>query len=270
MKKSPAVTSSEDEGPNPKPSTSSTTEKKKRASSALSQLSTALLSFTTKSKNSVPEYQFESTLAQIDEQEAKNQSERDIKKSPRKKEKPKNIFKQLELKITGVKQLSRINMIAEILTKVKKINRSFEKFDVFDIDDILVEMAILQMSKNADALIFYFTLSCQGRQWKIRKSYSQIKKLHLNLGFWPNTRLPIYLEKDPKMYLRMAKYLSGVMSEIKKKKDVERFKLFLEGTYNFNSDNVMGEVIKSGWARKKIGGRYTSNKIFEFAKQYLK
>lgn len=72
------------------------------------------------------------------------------------------------------------------------------------------------------------------------------------------------------MYLRVARYLININMEIKLQKDRHKFNLFIEAIYNFEEENKMGEVIKCGWATKKIGGRYKGNKLVDFLKTSLK
>lgn len=164
------------------------------------------------------------------------------------------------IKIFASKQLSRMNSIGLLLSKAKKVNKNTEKTEIFHVDDILVEMAILQMSKTAEEQVFYLKCNYQGKKWTIRKTFEQVKSFHYSLSFKSITRLPNFSPKDKLMYLRVAKYLMYIKQEIKLKKDIQKLVLFLEATYNIIDENIMGEVIKCGWALKQIGGRYKGNK----------
>ena len=173
------------------------------------------------------------------------------------------------IRIIAEKQLTRMKGIGELLSKAKKVNKSTEKNDIFYVDDILVEMAILQMSKSADEWVFYFKCLYQGKKWTIRKTFDQVKVLHNSFSFKPKTILPNFCQTDNLLYLRVAKYLMNIKQEVTLKKDIQRLILFMEATYNIMDANIMGEVIKCGWARKKIGGRYKGNQAWNYIKTSL-
>lgn len=70
-----------------------------------------------------------------------------------------------DLKIIAEKQMTRMNSIAEVLTKAKKVNKFNEKDDIVNIDDILVQMAILQMKKCTHDLVFYIRICYGAKKW---------------------------------------------------------------------------------------------------------
>jgi hypothetical protein len=107
-----------------------------------------------------------------------------------------------------------MNSIGELLSKAKKVNKNTEKNDIFHVDDILVEMAILQMSRTAEEWVFYLKCIYQGKKWTIRKTFDQVKGFHKDLSFKPKTKLPNFSQKDILMYLRVAKYLMNIKAEI--------------------------------------------------------
>lgn len=74
-------------------------------------------------------------------------------------------FKTTEFKIIVEKQLTRMKFIAEVLNKAKRVNKHNEKSEIVNIDDILVEMAILQMKKASDVLVFYIRIIYRGKRW---------------------------------------------------------------------------------------------------------
>lgn len=71
------------------------------------------------------------------------------------------------------------------------------------------------------------------------------------------------------MYRRFQIYFKKINEEIKIEKDRQKLNCFLEAIYNLNEENKMGEVIKCGWARKKTGGRYKGNKVWNYLKTNL-
>lgn len=71
----------------------------------------------------------------------------------------------LKLKVIAEKQMTRMNSIAEVLTKAKKVNRFNEKDEIVNIDDILVQMAILQMKKCTHDLVFYMRICYGAKKW---------------------------------------------------------------------------------------------------------
>lgn len=74
-------------------------------------------------------------------------------------------FNPEDVKIIAEKQLTRMKFIAEVLSKAKKVNKHTEKNEIVNIDDILVEMAILQMKKMTEVFVFYIKISYQGKKW---------------------------------------------------------------------------------------------------------
>lgn len=160
----------------------------------------------------------------------------------------------------------------ELLSKVKKVNKMSTRGEIFNVDDILVEMAILQMSQTVEEHVFYFRVEFRGKKKIIRRTYDQIKALHLSFGSKIKTKLPVYSYEDNLMYLRLAKYLNLLKTEINSKKDkkiLQRLVMFFEANYDILDDNIMGEVIKCGWARKQPGGRYKGNKAWDFIKNFV-
>ena len=125
------------------------------------------------------------------------------------------------------------------------------------------------MSKTAEEWVYYLKCSYNGKKWTIRRTFDQFKSLHNGFSFSPKTRLPNFSIKDQLMYLRLAKFLVNIQQEVTQKKDIQKLVLFMEATYNITDENIMGEVIKCGWARKKIGGRYKGNKAWNYVKEGL-